>query len=291
MTVDVSVHTLELALAAFEQIRTPARITGALRSDGLDAFANAFESMSEESRMDVQRKAIALRNDGIGVVIFGQEDFPTALVQDGKPLMPVIFYKGNKALLYEDGVGMCGSRNVSAAGLNAADKCGATVSSMGLTVVSGYAKGVDTATHLAALKNGGNTVIVLAEGFDYFRIKRDFAKDFDLSRTLVLSQFAPSQTWQAHAAMARNAIIYGLSKSLLVIEAGERGGTLAAGEGALNLGRPVFVVDFGDQTPEGNRILLRKGAHPVRTSAQLGEALSTVPPLAPQITSEPPALF
>lgn len=280
---------LELALAAFADLRTPARITATLRGGGSSELEAVFARLDAQQRFDVQRKAIDMANDGIDVVLFGDSDFPTSLAFGARPAAPILFVKGNRELLYTDGVGMCGSRNVSAQGLAAASKSGETVSSKKLTVVSGYAKGVDTATHLAALKTGGSTVIVLAEGFDYFRIKRDFAKDFDPARTLVVSQFAPSQTWQAHAAMARNAIIYGLSKALLVIEAGERGGTLAAGKGALSVGRPVLVVDFGDQTPEGNRILLAEGASPVRTTNALSDALDDLPSLiAP---AEPPALF
>jgi DNA processing protein len=236
-----------------------------------------LEGLDQATRIDVQNKARQLDADQIGVVIFGDPDFPQTLVADGKPLMPIIFYKGNKDLFYADSVGMCGSRNVSEQGLIAADRCGVAVSRRGLTIVSGYAKGVDTATHLAALRSGGNTVIVLAEGIDYFRIKRDFAKDFDTERTLVLSQFAPTQTWQAHAAMARNAIIFGLAKALIVIEAGEKGGTLAAGEGAMKIGRPVLVVDFGDRTPDGNRILLDAGATPVRSTQALNEVLDNLP--------------
>ncbi|WP_411699165.1 DNA-processing protein DprA [Conyzicola sp.] len=268
--------TLIHALAAFESIRTPGKITAALRAGGEGALEAAFEHLDAATRIDIEVKAAALDRDGIGVVIFGNDDFPESLVVNGKPLMPIIFHKGNKELLYADGVGMCGSRHVSPQGLHAADRCGVAVSNHDLTIISGYAQGVDTATHLAALRSGGRTVIVLAEGIDFFRIKRDFAEDFDPDRTLVLSQFAPTQTWQAHAAMARNAIIFGLSKALVVIEAGEKGGTLAAGEGAMKIGRPVFVLDFGERTPPGNKILLDKGARAIATPKDLQAALDRV---------------
>lgn len=270
-------ESLVLAVAAFETLRTPGKITAALRAGGRNALREAVDgNLDHATRMDVEHKARTMDDAGIGVVIFGDDDFPGSLVHDGKPLTPIVFWKGNKSLLYRDGVGMCGSRNVSSQGLSAANKCGVAVSKRDLTIVSGYARGVDTATHLAALQSGGSTVIVLAEGIDFFRIKREFAADFDAGRTLVLSQFAPTQTWQAHAAMARNAIIYGLSRALVVIEAGDRGGTLAAGEGAMKIGRPVLVVDFGDRTPDGNRKLLNNGAIPISTPKSLHEALDRV---------------
>ncbi|MET3565595.1 DNA processing protein [Leifsonia sp. 563] len=261
--------SLRLALLAFEVLRTPGRITAALRAGGRDAIERAAESAPEAALIDAKVKAGELHADGVRAMLFGDGDFPRSLVSDGKPLMPILFFRGNKDLFYADGVGMCGSRHVTPQGLAAADRCGTAVSLRNLTIVSGYAKGVDTATHLAALRNGGSTVIVLAEGIDHFRVKREFAKDFDAERTLVISQFSPSQPWQAHAAMARNSIIFGLSKALVVIEAGEKGGTLAAGEGAMKLGRPVMVVDFGDATPAGNKKLLNDGATPVRSTAAL----------------------
>lgn len=267
---------LELALAAFETLKTPSRIVGALREGGVSALEEEYARLSPGSRSGVDQKADEMRQNRIDAVLFGTKDFPSSLVTDRRPVAPIIFYRGNKGLLYRDGIGMCGSRHVSDRGLDAASRCGRYATEMGLTVVSGYAAGVDTATHLAALREGGSTVIVLAEGMDHFRTKRAFAADFDWDRILVLSQFPPSQPWRAHAAMARNAIIFGLPKALLVIEAGERGGTLAAGEGALKLGRSVIAVDFGDETPPGNLILIEKGAHAVRTPQQLKAAFDEV---------------
>ena len=189
---------------------------------------------------------------------------------------PLLFYWGNTALLHAGGVGMCGSRSVSELGLKAAHACGVQVSCRDLVVVSGYARGVDTATHLAALQAGGRTVNVLAEGFDHFRIKKDFKQDFDSSRALVVSQFPPGQPWGAFAAMDRNKVIFGLGLALVVIEAGERGGTLAAGEGALSAGRPLLVLDFGTETPPGNVKLLAAGGRPIASTTELASALDAV---------------
>lgn len=280
---------LERALTAFATLRTPGKIATALRTDGSEALDREFANLSESVRVEVERKASEMRHDGIDAVIFRTDGFPKILVKNDRPIAPILFYRGNKDLLYMDGVGMCGSRHVSAKGLEAAGRCGELVTNKGMSVVSGYAAGVDTATHLAALRNGGSTVIVLAEGFNHFRVKRNFASDFDWNRTLVVSQFPPSQTWQAHAAMARNGIIFGLSKALVVIEAGEKGGTLAAGEGALQLGRPVLAVDFGEDTPMGNRILIDKGADAIRSTKELSDALDQVHASVPP--ADPPSLF
>ena len=199
--------------------------------------------------------------------MFGDAEYLAALVLRGRPAAPIIFYLGDLRLAERPGIGVCGSRAVSELGIKAARNCGGEVSRRGMVVISGYAKGVDTEAHLAALRSGGSTVIVLAEGFDHFRVKRVFARDIDPRRVLVLSQFPPSQPWQAHAAMARNALIFGLGCALVVIEAGAKGGTLAAGEGALRIGRPLLVLDFGHDSPEGNQLLIKRGGRPM-TSVQ-----------------------
>lgn len=271
-----AVASIALALAAFEVHRTPAKITAELRARGRTGLVRALEEMPAQSRDAIEAKALEVSSRGISVVMLGDDDYPARLDFGRTVAAPILFYRGNPALFEKGGIGMCGSRNVSELGMTAARTCGFEVSRRKLVVVSGYAKGVDTETHLAALRSSGSTIIVLAEGFDHFRIKREFAADFDPERTLVLSQFPPSQPWGAYAAMARNAVIFGLGLALVVIEAGEKGGTLAAGEGALKVGRPVYVLDFGDTTPAGNRKLLDQGSLPVRSPSELGERLDSL---------------
>jgi DNA processing protein len=276
------IQSLTIALAAFAVLGSPGRITKVLQDGGRSAILQACSHLNAGQRADLEQNARRLAESGIEVVLFGDPDYPESLVSNGKPVAPILFYKGNSELFHHPSIGMCGSRNVSELGLKAARSCGVEVANNSMVVVSGYAKGVDTATHLAALDSAGATVIVLAEGFDHFRIKQEFKAHFDWRRTLVVSQFAPSQPWKAFAAMARNGVIYGLARALVVIEAGERGGTLAAGEGAMKLGRPVIVLDFGDSTPAGNSKLLSLGARPVHSVADLRSVLRELPGLQPE---------
>jgi len=124
-----------------------------------------------------------------------------------------------------------------------------------------------------ALSNRGTTVIVLAEGINHFRVRKgEFAGVWDPQRAVVVSQFAPDQKWFASGAMTRNAVISGLSDALVVVEAGETGGTLAAGEYALNNGQAVLALQlFG--SPPGNTVLIDKGAKVIRSRRHLGKAL------------------
>jgi DNA processing protein len=268
--------SIERALLLVAGQGSSARVAALLESAGSSAADSERDRLDAAARDDIRRKSIVLLERGVRVTLFGDDDYPPNLILQGKPVAPLLFYMGNRALLSSSGIGMCGSRSATPLGLRAARACGLEVSRRGLAIVSGYAKGVDTATHLAALESGGSTVVVLAEGIDHFRVKREYRAAFDPERVLVVSQFAPTQPWRSYAAMERNRIIYGMGRALVVVEAGERGGTLAAGKGALRAGRPVFVLDFGGDTPPGNQELIAAGGVPIASATDLVEAIGAL---------------
>ena len=141
-----------------------------------------------------------------------------------------------------------------------------------------------------ALDKPRRTVIVLAEGILHFRRKRVFGDLLDFDRVVVVSQFAPAQRWNVGAAMTRNGVISGLGRAMVVVEAGETGGTLNAGLQALRMGRPVLALEFSSQeTPAGNRILIEKGAVAVRNGVELSkfmDAVHAAPPEAPMTAEQ-----
>ena len=275
---DTTEQQLRRALTAFGHPRTPGRIMELLRTDGVSALDGIYSQLPGPEMRRVEEQVLRLLDDGVDVLFWGDDRYPRQLLNaPGAP--PILFVRGNEQLLEQPGISMCGSRNVSEQGLQAAAACGYEVARYGMVVMSGYARGVDMETHLAALNNDGTTVIVLAEGINHFRIKKALPRElFTRERVVVVSQFPPSQPWSAGAAMTRNAVIVGLGLALVVIEAGDKGGTLAAGQHALRAGRPVFVLDFGDSTPPGNRILLQQGATAVTSRPSLGTALDRLAP-------------
>lgn len=278
--------SLVRALAAFSTIGTPARISKALRQAGPEVLDEQISRLSPTCVHQLELDADDLLERSIRAYILGADDYPTSLASIPRP--PGVFFAwGNFDVLHSGGIGMCGSRNVSAAGLAAASSCGSEVAARGLAVFSGYAKGVDTATHLAALEAGGRTAIVLAEGINHFKVKRSFRDvPLDEHHAVVISQFAPGQSWNVGAAMTRNGVIAGLGQALVVIEAGEKGGTLNAGLQALRMGRPVVALEFASTTtPIGNKLLIEKGAVPVRSRQELGRVLSNLsnPPTGSQL--------
>jgi len=266
---------LKLAIAGSRHGQGDARLAGRARETGLSAFSEVLDSLSRADLDRISAEADALSERGISAALLGSDEYPRSLAEI-RNAPPTLFYMGSSGMLNVPGIGMCGSRNATEEGLKAAIACGEVVARQGLAVVSGYARGVDMATHVAALAAGGTTVIVLPEGINRFRIKRGpFAEVWDPARALVVSQFAPTRPWSAGAAMTRNAVIIGLSLALVVVEASEKGGTLAAGTTALDLNRRVITLEFA-QTPPGNSVLLRRGAVRARNRAELSGRLAQV---------------
>lgn len=247
--------------------------TRRLLQAGSRARREHLADLAPDARESVRGLANSLQADRVQIVLGEDQEWPRQLDVLSSP-PAYLFARGNLELLRAPAIGMCGSRRASERGLEAARLCGETVAERGWHVVSGYAKGVDTETHLAALRVGGNTVIVLAEGIAHFRRKRAFdGLPFNFRTALVLSQFPPTQRWTAGAAMTRNGLIVTLGRALVVIEAGEKGGTLAAGRQALGLRQPVFALEFSDGPRLGNQQLLDDGAQALCSRGQLLAAL------------------
>lgn len=268
------IERLTVAVALFNVYRTPERVA---RTIGQGGFLAAVGTLTGSQLAEAAEVSDELASRNIDVCFFGEAKYPQRLALMNRP-PAVLFTWGNQDLLNELGLGMCGSRNASERGIAAARHCGVVVADHKLMIISGYARGVDTETHLAALGSGGRTAIVLAEGILHFRRKRAFAGvDFDPTRIVVISQFAPSQVWSVGAAMSRNRVIVGLGKALVVIEAGETGGTLDAGMQALKAGKPVLALEFSDgATPAGNRLLHEKGAVRINNKQHLADVLRTI---------------
>lgn len=220
-----------------------------------------------------------LKRQGVSFIWLGHRDFPENVVAVlGRKAPPVLFLKGNRELLRSSGVGFCGSRKASARGLGIARKCAELVAMAGYSVVSGNAVGVDENAHGAAMQVSGNTIMVLAEGILRSYEKASLHGSENPRNHLYVSQFPPDCAWFAHNAMRRNELILGLSKAMIVIEAGLTGGSLAAGESSLSYGEPLYVVEYKSvpQTALGNEVLLKKGASPIRTSDEGAPMLTSL---------------
>lgn len=251
----------------------PARRVREIVGGGWSALERHLSDLPDERQDAASKLAAELAARDVGVAMIHDDHYPRRL-HDLRSPPPFLFWWGNLNLVDERGIGMCGSRDASERGLQYARLFGRAVVDRGLQVVSGYARGVDIETHLGALEAGGATIVVLAEGIKHFKRKRAFVGvPFDVDHVLALSEFPPGQPWSPGAAMTRNATIAALARAMLVIEARETGGTLNAGLQAIEIGRPVFAIDYSEDLPEGNRILFGRGAMPLRSKNELLVAL------------------
>jgi DNA processing protein len=189
-------------------------------------------------------------------------------LKDKVSLPALLYAAGNLSLLERPGVAIVGMRNAARPALDVADALAADLAARGIHVVSGYATGIDSAAHLAALREKGTTGLVLSEGIGRFRARPEFSGLLTKENTLVLSQFEVHDRWAAYMAMARNKLVCALSDAVLVVVSGvERGadgrmsGSFAAALAALKLEIPVFTVspDFFPDPPAGNRELIARG--------------------------------
>lgn len=268
---------LRLAIASARYGGGAKTMAAKVMRDGADAYEHVLDTLTSSQIEQINETADRLVDQGVDALLLTDRGYPPLLAASRNG-PPALFVKGPHHLLLQPGIGTCGSRHAGEDSLRAARACSEAVAAHGFNLVSGYARGVDMVTHVGALANGGTTTIVLAEGIERFKVRRgEFADRWDSSRCVVVSQFSPSQPWSAGAAMTRNAVISGLSKALVVVEAGETGGTLAAGMHALERGQPVLVLQLSDTHQAGNQMLLSKGATPVHSRKELEWCLADLP--------------
>ncbi len=207
-------------------------------------------------------------------LFLGQTSYPALLARAGDA-PPFLWAKGDPDLANRPTVALVGARNASSLGMRTAQQFARELGAAGLTVVSGLARGVDAASHKAALETG--TVAVQAGGIDIAYPKENAELFEDIGKQgLRLSEHPPGLTPQARHFPQRNRIIAGLSLGVVVIEGAARSGSLITARDASDLGREVMAVPGNplDGRAGGCNILIRDGATLVRDGADVIEAIA-----------------
>ena len=193
------------------------------------------------------------------------EDPPSSLFVRGRPLDEVL-----------PGVAVIGARSCSPAGADAALAVGRGLARAGITVVSGAARGIDAAAQRAAIEAGGASVAFLGSGIDtlYPRSSAQMLLE-SLTAGAVVSEYPPGTPAEPYRFPARNRLIAGASRGVVVIEGAAHSGTLITGDLALEIGRTVFAVPgpLGSALAETPTKLLRDGARAIGTVEHLLEDL------------------
>ncbi len=223
----------------------------------------------EDDTVNIAEEYEQLKKLKVEIIYPGHTDYPIHLLETS----PILFVKGQKKLLKSDNsIAIVGSRDVSNKGTHIAKKLAGDLAGSEFNVVSGYAKGVDSAAHLGALEAEGTTTIVLPYGIKELHQKKAF-KEYNWKQdVLVVSQFDPSVKWVAYNAMIRNKLVCALSKAVVVIESGperdaqgKMSGTFNTAKTALNMNIPLFVLDsnYLDSQLAGNTSLINLGGTPL----------------------------
>lgn len=229
---------------------------------------------------------------GMRMICHDEPGYPVRLAQieDSPPLLYVL---GNSEFLARPAIAIVGARNASANGRRIAfdlarDLARTEISDAPLAVVSGFARGIDTAAHDGALAGPGATIAVMAGGADII-YPRENSGLFDriVSEGAIISELPPGIEPRARHFPRRNRIVSGCCAGVVVVEAAARSGSLITARLALEQGREVFAVPGSPRDPRcrGTNALIRSGATLTETAADITDVLA--PMIRPLIGTWP----
>ena len=212
---------------------------------------------------------------GIEPIPWFDERYPVLLActQDAPPLL---WTRGAAGLLAKPAVAVIGSRAASPYAIQVGRRLAAELAERGIVVVSGLARGVDSAAHLGCLEAGGETVAVLGSGLEHVYPAEHLGLSRRISsKGLLLSELAPNSPPRAEHFPLRNRIISGISLATVVVEASEKSGSLITAACALRQGREVMAVPGSvlSGRNRGSHALLKDGAKVVETADDILEEL------------------
>jgi DNA processing protein len=254
--------------------RTPP-LPGATADTGQSIFRKAIEALTSRAAGEKADRILeTCRKAGIRVVPLDSVDYPAALriVPDA----PLVLFRAGGGVPWENAVAVVGSRAPTMPGREFAGELASDLGAAGWTVVSGMARGIDAAAHEGALRGGGKTAAVLGCGVDViYPPEAGGLRSRILERGALFSEYPPGVLPLPRHFPARNRIISGISRGVVVVEAPSRSGALITAQLALDQGREVMAVPGSPLFPHtaGSNRLLREGAAPVTCAGDVIEAL------------------
>ena len=240
------------------------------RLAGVEGIGQAVaESIRDwERTFDLAAELQKIRQLGLRVVDFQDPDYPPILREIHDPPL-VLYYRGNLEAVKGACIGVVGTREASGYGIDLAKKLGYQLAFAGIGVISGLARGIDTAAHQGALAAKGKTAAVLGCSLDqiYPAENEALAEKMAEAGGCVLSEFCLGTPPDRQTFPMRNRVVSGLSQGLLVIEAARASGAMITARQALEQGRQVFAVPGRVDQPQagGCHQLIKDGARLVES--------------------------
>jgi DNA processing protein len=236
-------------------------------------LANLVQARSE---IDLDAEVSRTVSAGVDVLTWDDPRYPERLMAINDP-PPVLYVRGELLPSDDWAVAMVGTRHASSYGKEAARVIATDLARAGATVVSGLARGIDSHAHRAALEAGGRTLAVLGSGVDiiYPWENLKLAQEI-VTRGALISEYPLGTQPEASNFPPRNRIISGLSRGIVVVEAGEQSGALITADYAADQGRDVFAVpgSIFQRGCLGTNRLIRDGATPVLAASDVLDALN-----------------
>lgn len=230
----------------------------------------------KRKKLDPEKLLEEFEKKGIKWVTIFDEDYPLPLTQIYDP-PTVLYYKGEIKPEDESAIAVVGTRKITGYGKLVTEKFASALAVAGLTIVSGLAKGVDSAAHWAVIKNSGRTLAILGSGVNniYPPENIKLATEIANGRGAIISEFPPDYPSLPGNFPSRNRIISGLSKAVLVTEAASDSGSLITARLALEQGREVFAIPgpITSDLSRGPADLIREGARLIFEPEEILEEL------------------
>lgn len=236
----------------------------------------ASQIIEAKKRMNLKKELDLVKRENIEIFTLNDDSYPENLKQIYDP--PIVLYVKGKVLTQDkQAIAVVGSRRASYYGLASAERFAGELAELGITIISGMARGIDSAAHRAALKARGRTIAVLGSGllniyppenkdlFEQIYCNGAVISEFPLE-TLPLPQNFPR----------RNRIISGLSLGVLIVEAARNSGALITADFALEQGREIFAIPgkVDSSTSQGTNRLIKQGAKLIDNIEEIIEELA-----------------
>jgi len=245
---------------------------GGGRAPRLATVADAVREMDEVARLGARH------------IFLDEADYP-ALLAEIETAPPALTVKGDAGLFERKAVAIVGARNASAAACRFARQLAHNLGGAGIAIVSGLARGIDSAAHDGALESG--TIAVIAGGIDVAYPPENEARQQAIAaRGLLVAEQPPGVEPRARHFPYRNRIIAGLTLGTIVVEAAPKSGSLITARNAAEFGREVMAVPGSPLDPraQGCNLLIRDGATLIQNADDVIEAIS---PLGARIVRQP----
>lgn len=256
---------------------------------------SAFQKVTLDYLSDANKIAKKVIDEserlGIGYVALYDEDYPELLRntinEEGKLEPPLLlWYRGDLSITKMPGLAVIGTREPTNEGIAGGQYLASEFAKIGFNIISGLAIGCDTCGHIGALKVGGKTTAILANGLDHNSIyppdNQDLAEEIVEKGGLLLSEYRIGSSVSRFTLVARDRLQSGLAKATLVIQTGENGGTMHAATATLQARKPLYTMLFKDDATNkqekclGNALLVKKGAKYIKGSDNIAEISDSI---------------